>query len=354
MNENAGTPRQASLSLIAVALGTVYLVWGSTYLAIRFAIESLPPFLMAGIRFVIAGIVLYSIIRARGGPRPTGRNWKSAAIAGCLLLVGGNGLVSWSEQFVPSGMAAMMIATIPAWLVTVDRVFHNGPRLTGRIVTGLLAGLVGVFILLGPTELGGKGVHLWGGAALLAACVFWSFGSLYSRQADLPKSPFQSTAMEMLAGGVGLIMLATITGEWAKVDLGAVSIKSIIAVGYLVVFGSIVALSAYTWLLRVTTSARVSTYAYVNPVVAMFLGYAVADEPLSPRVLVASAIILGAVIIVTTARISPAGTKKQSASESSTVCQQTAAVAAVCPSSTDTVQAAQLFKIAPAEIGDVE
>jgi len=300
--ENMPTRTTPPLLMVAGAFATVYLIWGSTYLAIRFAVETLPPFLMAGVRFLLAGILLYAVMRARDCSRPTLGNWKAAGVVGTLLLFGGNGLVCWAEQHVPSGLAALLIATVPLWMVLFDWLLHRGTKPTWRIVAGLVVGLIGVAILLGPSGLGGSDVHLYGALALLSACVFWSIGSLYSRKADLPNSPFLATAMEMLAGGAVLLLVGTLAGEWSRVDFDAISTKSILSLAYLCVFGSIFALTAYTWLLRVTTPAKVSTYAYVNPVVAMGLGYVLANEPLSPRVLVAATVILGAVVLITTTK----------------------------------------------------
>lgn len=300
--QQSQTRTDPQIVLVLLAFAAVYVVWGSTYLAIRFAIESLPPFLMAGIRFAAAGLLLYAIIRPRSVVPPTPANWKAAAIVGGLMLVGGNGLVCWAEQTVPSGWAALIIATVPLWLVVFDWLIHHGPRPTVRIIVGLVAGLGGVAMLIGTPAGGSARGHLLGGLALMAACVFWALGSLHSRRATLPSSPFMATAMQMTAGGALLLLLGTVSGEWSRVNFGVISLKSLLALGYLVFFGSILALTAYTWLLRVTTAARVSTYAYVNPVVAMFLGYALADEPLSMRVLIAAAVILGSVVVISTGK----------------------------------------------------
>ena len=297
---NQRSTETPSTYLVAVALGTVYVVWGSTYLAIRFAIETLPPFLMAGIRFTIAGAVLFTILRLHSRSTPiTLSQWRSAAIVGTLLLLGGNGLVCWSEQTVPSGLAALMVATVPLWMVTLDWLWHGAIRPTWRIIAGLAAGMLGVLILMGPGDVLGGGIDPWGGGALLAACVFWSIGSLHSRRADLPRSPFLATAMEMICGGAALFIIATLQGEWSRVDMSAVSLKSLLALAYLIVFGAIISLSAYVWLLQVAPPARVATYAYVNPVIAVFLGALFAGEALSARTILAAVIIIVAVIIIT-------------------------------------------------------
>lgn len=304
-------PSEQKLSrmLIIAAFATVYLVWGSTYLAIRFAIETLPPFLMAGVRFLVAGSLFYALIRKRQPERLSAANWLSAVVVGGLMLFGGNGLVSRAEQTVPSGLAALMIATVPLWMVLLDWAFFGGQRPRATTVLGLLVGLAGVALLIGPAELSHERVNPFGAVALLAACVFWTIGSLYSRRANLPRSTHLSVAMQMLGGGAVLVVVGTLAGEWPRVDLSAVSAKSLLSLGYLIVFGSILALSAYTWLLRTCSAAHVATYAYVNPMIAVFLGYVFASEPLTPRTLAAAALIICAVGLMTLTR-QPAPSKR--------------------------------------------
>lgn len=285
--------------MVVGAFAIVYVVWGSTYLAIRFGVETLPPFTMAGVRFLTAGLLLYAFLAVRVRPRPTRGNWFAAAIVGTLMLFGGNGLVCWSEQFVHSGLAALFIATVPLWMVTLDWLIYRGPRLTGRVILGLIGGLVGIYILIGPSNIAGEPIDTAGGLVLLAACVFWSVGSLYARKANLPRSTALATSMEMITGGGVMVLIGLATGEWARIDPAVVSGKSLLALGYLIVFGSIIALSTYRWLLSVSTPARVSTYAFVNPVIAVLLGALLADEPLTPRVGVAAGVILVSVMIIT-------------------------------------------------------
>ena len=299
---NTDSSKTARLSLVIAAFATVYLVWGSTYLAIRFAIETIPPFLMAGMRFTLAGSILLLIVRRRERTVLTGWHWFSAGLTGSLMLIGGNGLVCWAEQTVPSGLAALLIATVPLWMVMLDWLVFGGARPTWRIVLGLIVGLIGVYFLIGPSAIGGERVDLAGGLALLAACVFWALGSLQSRRARLPGSAFLATAMQMLTAGILLLFVGVLSGETSRLDLAGVSLKSAAALAYLVVFGAIIAFTAYMWLLRVTSPARVATYAYVNPVIALILGAALANEELSPRVLLAAAVILGAVILIVTGR----------------------------------------------------
>lgn len=285
---------------IILAFALVYIVWGSTYLAIKFAIETLPPFLMAAARFLAAGAVLYALVR-RGGTAPTFRQWCNAAIVGGLLLLGGNGLVCWAEQSVPSGLAALLIATVPLWMVGLDTLLFRAPRPSLRVVLGITVGLFGVAVLLNVFSVGGERVAVGGAIALLAACVLWSLGSLISRKVDLPSSPFQAVAMEMIAGGALLALTGTLLGEWPQVNLAAISLKSALSLLYLIVFGAIIALSAYVWLLRVCEPAKVATYAYVNPVIAVMLGYFFANESISKTTVIGAILIVFSVALVTLA-----------------------------------------------------
>jgi len=299
-----GTPRVA----LILAFAAVYLIWGSTYLAIRFAIETMPPLLMAAVRFLIAGGALYAWVRLRGEAPPRRDHWRAAAVVGGLMLLGGNGAVVWAEQVVPSGLTALLVAMVPLWMVLLDWLRPRGVRPAPLVLVGLALGLGGLAFLVGPQHiLGGGQVDPRGAVVLALGCLSWSFGSVYSRHARLPASPLLGTAMEMLAGGVLLLAAAAIRGELAAVQPAAVSLRSTLALAYLVVFGSLVAFSAYVWLLRVTTPARASTYAYVNPVVAMLLGWALAGEPLTPRTLLAAGVIVGSVVMITSARVRRSG-----------------------------------------------
>lgn len=305
---NQGNPSTAS---IWTALIAVYIVWGSTYLAIRFVVETMPPFLTAGIRFLIAGGVLYIFRRLRGDKAPMRLEWRSAAIVGLFLLVGGNGGVMWAEQRVASGIAALMIASIPLWMALLDALRPGGRRPDRWVILGVLAGFLGIIILIGPKQLTGVegDVDLIGAAVLLLAALSWAFGSLYNRGAKLPASPLMGTGMEMLAGSAGLIILGTVTGEWSQMSLASFSIRSLLGLAYLIVFGSWVGFVSYIWLLRVAPTMLVSTYAYVNPLVAIFLGSLFAGEALTPRVLIAAAIILGSVAMITLTQ--PANSKSE-------------------------------------------
>ncbi len=290
------------LSLVA-AFAAIYLIWGSTYLAIRFAVETLPPFLMAGCRFVLAGLLMYGWTQLRGRPRPRASHWAAAAMVGTLMFVIGVGGVSWAEQHVPSGAAALLVAVGPLWMVLIDWLFYDGERPGAKVLGGILMGFAGVVILVGPAQLAGAArIDPFGAAVILVGTVTWSFGSLYTRQGHLPAAPVLAIGMEMLAGGVILLLVATAFGEWTQLQPSGVSLKSLLSLGYLIVFGSIVAVSAYLWLLKVSTPARVITHAYVNPIVAVFLGWALAAEPLTPRVLLASAVIIAGVLLIVTRR----------------------------------------------------
>ncbi|HET6232757.1 MAG TPA: drug/metabolite exporter YedA [Longimicrobiaceae bacterium] len=292
--------RAALLKLLA-AFAIVYVIWGSTYLAIAIAIDTIPPLAMAGARFVIAGSVLYAFLRLRGVPNPEPRQWRAAGIVGALLLVGGNGCVVMAERTVPSGIVALLVATVPLWMVLLEWLRPGGGvRPARRTFVGLAVGFAGMVLLVGPGELsGGGGVPLGGAAIVFAGSLSWAFGSIWARQAPMPKNPLMATAVEMLSAGVLLTVIAGATGELSSVGAQAVTLKSLLALGYLIVFGSLVAFSAYVWLLRATTPALVSTYAYVNPVVAVFLGWLVLGEPVTGRTLLAAAVIIAAVAIIT-------------------------------------------------------
>lgn len=285
---------------IVAAFAAVYTIWGSTYLGIRFAVETIPPFLMAGSRFLVAGAILYAWMRASGNPAPTRVHWRNAAIIGGFLLVGGNGLLSWAEQTVPSGFAALVVATVPVWTVLLQWLSGRGARPSVGIAIGLVLGLIGIALLIGPAELtSANRINPFGILALVLEAILWSIGSLYGHRAELPKASLLGTGMEMFTAGAVLLLVATLTGEWGQLAPDHVSVRSLIAVGYLLVFGSLVGFSAYTWLVRVTPPALSSTFAFVNPVVAVFLGWALAGEALTPQTLLAAAVIIAAVVTIT-------------------------------------------------------
>ena len=300
-------PQTASRGKLIAAFAAVYIIWGSTYLAIRFALETLPPFLMAGVRFLTAGAIVYGFLVARGAAHPTRRNWRDGLIVGGFLLLGGNGGVVWSEQFVPSGIAALLVATLPIWMVLFDWLRGTGQRPGARTAIGIGLGLAGLVVLIGPGSLGADGMPIVPALVLVLASVAWAWGSLYSRGAAKPSSPMMATAIQMLCGGALLTIAGTAAGEWGELDLAGASTRSVLALLYLLLAGSIVGYSAYIWLLEHTSPANVATYAYVNPVVAVFLGWLLASEPITPRVLIAAAIIvLGVAVIVSAPSRKPA------------------------------------------------
>jgi drug/metabolite transporter (DMT)-like permease len=292
----------ASEAAIWAGLIAVYLVWGSTYLGIRVAVETIPPFLMAGIRFLIAGALLYggSVWRSPEPIRPALVEWRDSAIVGGGLLLGGMGLVAIGEQTVPSGIAAVLIALLPAWLAIFSRLLF-GDRLPRMVVGGIVVGLAGIVLLAWPAEAGR--LDAFGLGALILSPVFWALGSLYSaRRARLPSRPLLATGMQMLAGGALLTVAGLGTGELGGFDVGSVSAQSLLALAYLILVGSLVGFTSYVWLLRVAPLPRISTYAYVNPVVAVFLGALILAEPITPRTLAASAVIIVGVVLIVTGR----------------------------------------------------
>ncbi len=289
---------------IWIALLALYIVWGSTYLAIRFSVETIPPFLHASLRFLISGAILYIWRRMAGDEAPTLNNWKSTAIIGAALLLGGNGLVAWAEQTVPSGIAALMISTSPFWLVLFEAFRAGGGKPTWQSILGLLIGFGGVFLLIGPAEILGTSGRFdtFGIVLLLLAPIFWSMGSIYARGADMPKSTLLGTGMEMLAGAVALFLVSLIKGELNGFSIMHVSMRSWLGLAYLITFGSLIGFVSYGFLLRNAPVSLMSTYAYVNPVVAVFLGWLLANEEVNARTGIASAIIIGSVILINSAR----------------------------------------------------
>ena len=287
---------------IWLALLALYIVWGSTYLAIRYAVETIPPFMSAGLRFLISGVILILWRRAAGDDLPTRNQWKSTAIIGTLLLLGGNGLVSWAEQSIPSGIAALIIGAVPMFLVVIEALRPRGVKPTLQVIVGLLIGFGGIYLLVGPSELS-SGMHLnpLGVAALLTACLLWSIGSVYSKTADLPKSALMMTGAEMLMGSISLAIVSGLAGEWRSFDIFQVSSKSWLGLLYLITFGSMIGFVSYTWLLQHAPISLVATYAYVNPLVAVFIGNWLAQESLNARTLIAAGIIIGSVVFINSA-----------------------------------------------------
>ena len=288
---------------LVLAFASVYLIWGSTYLAIKFAIETIPPFLMAGVRFLISGLILYGWARMKGAGRPTRIHWKSAAVVGVLLLLGGNGGVVWAEQRVASGVAALIVAIVPVWIAIMEWRHPGGKKPGWQVTAGLAAGTLGLLLLASPGEatLGAR-VDLIGAAVLVFATLSWAVGSIKAKHSPLPESPLLSTGMEMLMGGAALVLVGVGTGELGEVNVAAMSAKSLLSLLYLTTFGSLVGFTAYIWLLRVGSPTRAATYAYVNPVVAVFLGWLLAGEAITPRTILATLVIVGGVVLITSAR----------------------------------------------------
>jgi drug/metabolite transporter (DMT)-like permease len=289
---------------IWTALLSVYIVWGSTYLAIRYVVETMPPFLSAGVRFLISGAILVISCHLRGDPAPTRREWGAAAIVGLFLLLGGNGSLVWAETIIPSGVASLFIGATPLWMALLDTFRPGGVRLNWLTWLGVLTGFAGITWLASPWHSGMDSLHLnpWGVLVLLFAALTWSIGSLYSRKAPLPASPLLGTGMEMLAGSLGLFAFGSLVGEWGQLDLAAITLRSLLGLAYLITFGSLIGFVSYTWLLRNAPTPLVSTYAYVNPLVAILLGTVLGQEPLSPRILICALIILSSVGIINLSR----------------------------------------------------
>jgi len=299
MMQPEGAPKRWQLVL---AFASVYIIWGSTYLAIKFAIETIPPFLMAGVRFLISGVILYGWARMKGAPRPSRIHWKSAAVVGVLLLLGGNGGVVWAEQRVASGVAALIVAIVPVWIALMEWKSPGGKKPGWQVSAGLVAGTVGLLLLASPGASLGAHVDLIGAAVLVFATLSWATGSIKAKHSPLPESPLLSTGMEMLMGGAALVLAGVLTGELGQINVAAMSSKSLLSFVYLTTFGSLVGFTAYIWLLRVGSPTRAATYAYVNPVVAVFLGWLLAGEAITPRTILATLVIVGGVVLITSAR----------------------------------------------------
>jgi drug/metabolite transporter (DMT)-like permease len=289
--------------LVLLAFGLVYVVWGSTYLAIRIGIESFPPLLLAGTRHLLTGLILYPLLRWKTHARPTAAHWRISFITGFLLLFVGNGGVCLAERTVPSGVTALLVATVSLWMVLVDWLRPGGTRPGPRVLAGLVLGFVGLALLVGPKNLGGSArIDPYGVGLLVVASLAWASGSVYSKHAGgLSGSPLLGAAMQSLAGGVSLWIAGALSGEVSALHLSAISLRSWLAMAYLVLFGSMVGFTAYIYILKKSTATRVATYAFVNPVVALFLGWLLIGEAITLRTIVAAAVILTAVLLVITA-----------------------------------------------------
>jgi len=290
-----------------LAFGIIYFVWGSTFLAIRVGVREVPPLLFAAMRFFIAGIAVYGWMIARGEKSPSGREWRSAFLVALLIFVFDYGLLFWAEQRVPSGIAAVMLATIPVFMALSEIVFLRTQRLTLRLALALLIGIAGVAVLMSRSlDLGGEPIDRAGALALIVAAISWSVASVLSRKLELPASKAMSSGAQMLAGGVMLILAAAAFGEFRNFHPGTVSRGAWLALVYLIVAGSIIGYTAYVWLLHHESPTKVGTYAYVNPVVAVIIGYFLGGEELGPRTILGTLCVLISVVVITTGRNNPA------------------------------------------------
>ncbi len=287
---------------LTLAFGAVYLVWGSTYLAIAFAIQTMPPFLMLSGRFLLAGGALYVWARYRGNAAPRARQWTWAFLLGGLFLLIGNGTVGWVEQRLSSGLTALIVALVSVWTALLEWIRPRGRRPDAMVLAGIVLGFLGVVLLVVPGQVGGGHVDPVAVLALVGSTFAWALASVLSRNADLPASAPLVSGMEMLAGGGLLLLASLLAGEWGRFDVGAITLRSGLAFGYLVLIGSLVTFTAYAWLLQVSTPNKVATSGYVNPMVAVFLGWAFGGEALTPRSLLAFVVIVAAVVLIITGR----------------------------------------------------
>lgn len=288
---------------VLLAFAIIYFVWGSTFLAIRVGVREVPPFLLAGMRFLVAGAVLYAGMRLKGTPSPAAREWGAAAFLAVLIFVFDYGLLFWAERRVPSGIAAVMMATIPVFMALSEIFIMKTQRLTGRLGTALLVGVAGVTVLVSHSvTLGDTPIDTLGACALIAASISWSVASALTRKLPLPSEKAMSSGAQMLAGGVLLTLTAVMLGEFRGFHAQAVSLKAWLALAYLIVAGSIIGFTAYVWLIHHESPTKVGTYAYVNPVVAVIVGYIFGGEALGLRTVVGTLLVLVSVVVITTAK----------------------------------------------------
>lgn len=293
------SPVPPSRLKIYLAFAAIYLIWGSTFLGIRFTIETMPPLFMSGSRFLLAGLILFLYARLQGLTVPNWQQFKGSAIIGVLLVLIGNGGVAWAEQAVPSSMAALLIATVPLWITLLGYLFFNKPKPNIKTILGLFLGLAGVLVLIGPDNLMGHGnMDVFSMLIIVAGTISWAFGSLYAARAKNAAAPIMSSAVQMITGGFLQVIVGFLLGEYTDLNFAAFSTKSILAFCYLVVFGSLIGFSSYSWLIRVAPPSRVATYAFVNPLVAVLLGWFFASEAVTMQMLMAGLLILPAVILI--------------------------------------------------------
>lgn len=281
------------------AFAAIYIIWGSTYLAIKFALETIPPFLMMGIRSASAGIILYLWNRSRGTEQVKKEHWLAIVIIAIAFFLVGHGLLAWGQKKVPSGLAALLVASEPLWIATIESLLVRDFKVTPRTVTGLVLGFIGISLLITPwEELGTNHVDTIPALVIVLGALSWSGGAVYSRVAKLPKSPILAAGLELIVGGLLLIAGGLLMGEGKQLLMNEITTRSLFGLGYLILFGSVITFTAYVWLLSVTSATRISTHSYVNPVIAVFLGWAIAGESLSLHIIVPTVIVVISVYLV--------------------------------------------------------
>lgn len=306
MREAETTQAQAkhNFVILIAAFAAVYIFWGSTYLAIKYAIETLPPFLMAGMRFTIAGVILFALARfGKDYETPTAAHWKTSFVVGTLLLLGGNGGVVFAEKYISSSLAALLVATEPFWIVLLSWLWLKKSRPNLKVVAGLILGFYGVYLLISGQHADGatadSSMHLFGTLAVVGAAMCWATGSIYGLRSPVPKSAILTSAMQMFCGGLVLLVVSLITGEMSSFHFAEVSKNSWLGLIYLIIFGSLLGFTAYSWLLKNAQPAMVATYAYVNPVIAVLLGWLIAGESFTAQMLIGAGVIVGSVALIT-------------------------------------------------------
>jgi drug/metabolite transporter (DMT)-like permease len=300
---------------IILGFAAIYLLWGSTYLAIKIGVETIPPFLLVGLRCLTASLLFFAwgkLVKASG---PNSKQWMTASIAGILMIAGGTGFVTWAEKTVPSGLASLLVAMVPFWIVLFDWLRPSGTRPNKVTVIGLLIGFIGITALINPTDIGGFAeIDYFGASLLIFATIFWAGGSIYSRYSDMPESKIVSIGIQLFSGGIFVMIISLLKEDVFTLDWSSISTDSILALIYLIIFGS-AGYAAYVWLIKVVDPSKVATYAYVNPVIALLLGSLLADELISLWTISCSILILGAVIIIVTSKkqetYSPVTTKQE-------------------------------------------
>jgi drug/metabolite transporter (DMT)-like permease len=300
--EVTATDTNRNLVLLIGAFAAVYIFWGSTYLAIKYAIETLPPFLMAGSRFIVAGSILYVWARfSKDYEKPSFKHWRTSFIVGTLLLLGGNGGVVLAQHYISSSLAALLVATEPFWIVLLSWLWLKGTRPNWKVALGLLVGFLGVYLLIGgqdESSANGSG-QILGAFFVIAGAFSWALGSMYGLRATTPKSSALTAGMQMLSGGIVLTLVGSLRGEWTTFNIAEVSGNSLFGLIYLIIFGSLIGFTAYSWLLKNAQPAMVATYAYVNPIIAVFLGWLIAGETFTTQMLIGAGVIVGSVVLIT-------------------------------------------------------